>query len=65
MIRLILSVMTRYFFAMLLILWFTLSITRSQRNEDLRYHRNLLLERIHAELTAQERRLTDRLRSLK
>ena len=41
----ILSVMTVYCFAALLILWWAISTTRRQRNDDLRYHRNLLLER--------------------
>jgi uncharacterized protein YlxW (UPF0749 family) len=61
----LISVMTQYFFATLLILWWVSSTNRKQRHEDLRYHRNLLLERIHNELTDQERRLADHLRSLK
>ena len=59
------TVISLYFYAALLALWWTVSLTRKRRNDDLRYHRNLLLERIHSELIDQERRLADRLRPLK
>jgi len=55
-------VISFYFDAALLALWWTVSLTRKERNDDLRYHRNLLLERIHDELTAHEGRFADRLR---
>ena len=59
------TVISFYFYAALLIGWWTVSSTWKQRTDDLRYHRNLLLEHIHDELTAQEGRLADRLRSIK
>ena len=60
----LISVITLYFVAALLILWWVSSTTRKQRNDDLRFHRNLLLEHIHNELTAHEARLADRLRAI-
>ena len=35
--------MTLYFLSAIFILWWTVTVTRRQRNADLRRHRNILL----------------------
>lgn len=65
MLTLILGLVLLNVVALPLLTWWAVSATRRQRNNDLRYHRDILLAHIHTELILQESRLIDRLRALK
>lgn len=49
--------MTLYFLSAIFILWWTVTVTRRQRNADLRRHRNILLADITTELLLHESRV--------
>jgi hypothetical protein len=50
---------TLYFVASMAALWWAISVVRRQHDNDLRFHRDLLLHHIELELKAQERRLAE------
>ena len=62
MMILLVCLMVSNLIALPLIMWWALSVNRRRRDNDLRHHRSLLSDHIHAELTLQDGRLVDRLR---
>ena len=48
-----------YFIAALLILWWTVTVTRRQRNADFRWHRDRLLAEMTRELLLHESRMCE------
>jgi len=53
---------TLYFVSTMGALWWAVAVIRRQHDNDLRYHRNVLLHHIQLELSSQERRLEERFR---
>lgn len=62
MIIVLAVLVTLYFVSAMLILWWTVTVTRQHRNEDLRWHREVLMKEIKTELLVHESRLSERLK---